>query len=268
MESIQSHPAGGHQWTLDPESQTWVCAIGGEPAAPEQTPAIEQDERDAEDARAEAETPNLTLEDHARCILSDARDREDDKSLTTGDVAVLSGDEAEIRKWWTPNSDPDDETTEADLAAALRAGEMVRSERTKAGEVHDVVMLPGADGPEQYDRSSDHPRKHPFEAGPGSSGRVCTRMVLLDDGSGDECGATPAEHGPTLAEAVAAEDPFDEDGSETFAPAGLSWLEQIQQAQSKADLRAIRSDAMVIGQWTAELTAAGLERIKVLAQQG
>lgn len=40
----------------------------------------------------------------------------------------------------------------------------------------------------------DHPTKHPFEAFDGSSGRVCTRMVMLDDGSGDQCGATPAEH--------------------------------------------------------------------------
>jgi hypothetical protein len=220
MPTPEPHPAGGHQWTLDPESQTWVCAIGGEDAAPEvatvQAGLKERDEfrqaysryPDNEGSNADrAEVSPLTLEDHARSILSDARDREDDKSLTTGDVAVLSGDEAEIRKWWTPNSDPDDETTEADLAAALLAGEMVRAERAEV----DAVA------------HSDDPDSQP--------------------------------------------DPFDEDGSTALTPA-MTWLEQIQQAPDKATLREIRAAALVVDKWTAELTAAGLERIKVLAQQG
>jgi hypothetical protein len=60
-------------------------------------------------------------------------------------------------------------------------------------------------------------------------------------------------------------DPFDEDGSDTLGP---SWLEQIQQAPDKAALREIRAAALVADEWTQELTQAGLERIKVLAQQG
>lgn len=36
--------------------------------------------------------------------------------------------------------------------------------------------------------------KHLFEAGEGSSGMVCTRMVQLSDGTGDACGAPPAAH--------------------------------------------------------------------------
>lgn len=35
---------------------------------------------------------------------------------------------------------------------------------------------------------------HEFEAGEGSSGLVCTRMVELPDGSGDACGAPADQH--------------------------------------------------------------------------
>lgn len=199
-----AHPAGGHQWTLDPESQTWMCAVGGESAAPELQDGMTREQKRRDDL---VEVSELTLEEYAQAILSDIQDRGDDNNLTTGDAAVLSGDEAEIRKWWTPSSDPDDETTEADLAAALRAGEMVRAERAEV----DAVA------------HSDDPDSQP--------------------------------------------DPFDEDGSTALTPA-MTWLEQIQQAPDKATLREIRAAALVVDKWTAELTAAGLERIKVLAQQG
>jgi hypothetical protein len=249
----ETHPVGGHKWTLDRESQTWTCAVGGESAKPEQVPAIEQDERDAEDARVEAE---------AEALLSDVMDRVDNDSSTTGDTAILSGDEAEIRKWWTPNSDPDDDTTEADLTAALRVGEMVRAGSAKPGEVHDVVMLPGADGPEQYDRNSDHPRKHEFEAGPGSSGRVCTRMVMLDDGSGDECGATPAEHGPTLAEA--AEEPEAEESiSDNEMTDEEYWLQLLVAAQSRSNvIRVGQESQKALGALTPALKEAGKAGLK------
>lgn len=142
-----------HSWTRDPIAGTWSCAVGGEPAAPE-VGAVLTAKQEIPDVAAgdftEAELESLhhqpTLDELAEALISDARDRDDDKSLTTGDVAILSGDEAEIRKWWSPNSDPDDTTTEADLAAALRAGEMIRAEL-----VNDSTVLPGTDGPEEPD---------------------------------------------------------------------------------------------------------------------
>jgi hypothetical protein len=68
-------------------------------------------------------------------------------------------------------------------------------------------------------------------------------------------------------EGVTEPDPFDEDGSDALTPAQPSWLERIQQAPDKAELRAIRADAMVVGKWTTELTQAGLKRIEELKLQ-
>ena len=150
----------------------------------------------------------------------------------------------------------------------------------------------------QRERDSDNPRNHAFEADSWASGMVCTRMVMRD-GGGDACGATPAEHqadpSPVsvgLEEDMTAEesdpldgsvapnqgseyqpeltetDPFDEDGSDALTPAQPSWLERIQQAPDKSELRAIRADAMAVGKWTAELTQAGLKRIEELKQEG
>lgn len=157
---------------------------------------------------------DITLEEHARCILSDALDREDDGSPTTEDMAVLSGDEDEIRKWWMPNGDP------SDLEAALLAGEMVRAERPVKGELHiGPAAINGTD------RFTDDPVPEP--------------------------------------------DPFDEDGSDALTSAKpVTWLERIQAAESKADLRDIRAEAMAAGEWTQELTAAGLERMKSFAPKG
>jgi len=124
---------------------------------------------------------------------------------------------------------------------------------------------------ERAQREQDDPRNHAFEAGPGSSGMVCTRMVMRG-GGGDECGATPAAHEPSDEEVLAAEaeepDPFDEDGSDTLGGLPLpTWMDRINYAADKAELRSIRAEAMKVGEWTQELTRAGLERIKVLAQQ-
>ena len=42
-------------------------------------------------------------------------------------------------------------------------------------------------------RDKGHPLNHPFEAGEGSSGMVCTHMVERD-GGGDACGGAPDQH--------------------------------------------------------------------------
>ena len=73
-----------------------------------------------------------------------------------------------------------------------------------------------------------------------------------------------SEYQPELTET----DPFDEDGSDALTPAQPSWLERIQQAPDKSELRAIRADALAVGKWTAELTQAGLKRIEELKQKG
>lgn len=141
MPTPEPHPAGGHQWTLDPESQTWVCAVGGELAAPELQGGMTREQKRRDD---------LAQNGHAN-----------DHSIRAEVDAVAHSDD--------PDSQPD---------------------------------------------------------------------------------------------------PFDEDGSTALTPAEPSWLDRVQQAESKADLRAIRASALEAREWTAELTAAGLERIKVLAQQG
>ena len=71
-----------------------------------------------------------------------------------------------------------------------------------------------------------------------------------------------------LASATEEPDPFDEDGSDALTPAQPTWRMRIREAKDKAELRTIRAEAMAADEWTQELTQAGLERIKVLAQQG
>lgn len=202
------HPAGGHSWTRDPISGDWSCAVGGEPAAPE-VGAV------------------LTGGDLVKLAIAHRAKGEE----TTGDTAILSGNEAEIRKWWTPNSDPDDSTTEADLAAALHAGELVR------GAVAD-------DG-----RAKAYPQEFP--------GQV----------TGAEQGYKPAEYpvGGSFQEDSTEPDPFDEDGSQVLSAKEQDWhlfLDRINEAKDKAEIRAIRAEATELGVWDEALLKAGLDRIK------
>jgi hypothetical protein len=98
--------------------------------------------------------------------------------------------------------------------------------------------------------------------------QAAERVSALPDPPEDE----PVNLNGQSRELMSAEepDPFDEDGSDVLTPAEpqLTWLEQIQQAPDKAALREIRAAALVADEWTQELTKAGLERIKVLSQQG
>lgn len=217
-----THPAGGHSWTRDPMSGDWFCAVGGEKAAePIAAGMTREQERRAD-----------VLDEQARALISDAMDRKDDKSTTTGDEAILSGDEAEIRKWWSPNSDPDDTTTEDHLAAALRAGEMIR-----AGS-----YFPGKLTPAEVESVREASRE--AEEQEAAQNRLTTGA---DDGIGS-----------------AEDDPFGDD-DEPLSAAEQDWhlfLDRINEAKDKAEIRAIRAEATELGVWDDALLKAGLERIK------
>jgi hypothetical protein len=80
---------------------------------------------------------------------------------------------------------------------ALRAPHPFSPLPLKAAEVIEladrIVAAEDEAFPMRTVSASDVPLGHRFEAGEGSSGMVCTRMVMRG-GGGDACGATPAEH--------------------------------------------------------------------------
>jgi len=201
-------------------------------------------------------------------------------------------------KGWTAPVDGDGPWVCGDCGLPSRAGQIDGTGRpadpmaTVLEVAHRDVLTGESNAEAVPDESTldghanDHPVMHPFEAGEGSSGMVCTRMVMRN-GGGDACGATAAEHITEHEEPVRGElhigpaaingtdrftddpDPFDEDGSDALTPAKpLTWLERIQAAESKADLRDIRAEALEAGEWTQELTAAGLERMTSFAPKG
>lgn len=198
-------------WTAPADGEgPWVCGDCGLPSKLGVPLAVRTGEQATDPTKL------------ARNLLVKARAELEHGHLTVGGQAILSGDPAEILSAWEPHSEdePDERgTAEELLAAALLAGEMVRTDRKTAAEdnrAHGVFNESDA--------------------------------------------ATMAAEEP---------DPFDEDGSDAFSgPPVYTWLDKIALAKDKAELRAIRADAMKVGEWTQELTAAGLERIRILGQQG
>jgi len=95
---------------------------------------------------------------------------------------------------------------------------------------------------------------------PADQVKLGVSVPVLDEDDPLDGQDSPTEHPDTVET-----DPFD-----ALTPAKLvkTWLDQIQNAPDKATLRTIRADALAAGEWTKELTQAGLKRIEALAQQG